>query len=410
MTGEANNGPQPHSTKNERQPITLPSVASIIGDGVETCPIESERSSIFNSEKLLPNLGQPPRNHFFSSHQVNNITLNPPILPNEFGSTPLVPQFNKNFSSILELSDRIQILQNSYDQVIPLLQSIDFAIKYSPFDNYKLSEHFILDNIPTTEMVNLIKISAQIKTLLQRALTLEVPKSSNIRNGVGYPISPICSALLDHGQSKASLNEEQSRKIVGIVKSGTRTRMEQERRLSNDATAFMDIMNDIHAKEGSLKSTPDTITKQIKPTNTPAATFNNNVPVPFNHSVAKPTRSISKPKLSKSHSSQPSPSPKPKSPIKKALTPKTKPVLKIKSKSVTPIKKATSDEKSCSQCGNSDTPEWRRGPKGPKTTCNACGLFYGKLLKKFDLQKADSIMALRTSEIGPNGEIDRRVP
>ncbi|KAF9510209.1 hypothetical protein BS47DRAFT_1300438, partial [Hydnum rufescens UP504] len=28
----------------------------------------------------------------------------------------------------------------------------------------------------------------------------------------------------------------------------------------------------------------------------------------------------------------------------------------------------------CSSCGSRDTPEWRRGPDGPRTLCNACGL------------------------------------
>lgn len=27
----------------------------------------------------------------------------------------------------------------------------------------------------------------------------------------------------------------------------------------------------------------------------------------------------------------------------------------------------------CSRCGRTDSPEWRRGPEGPKTLCNACG-------------------------------------
>ncbi|KAH7063650.1 hypothetical protein B0J12DRAFT_540295, partial [Macrophomina phaseolina] len=27
----------------------------------------------------------------------------------------------------------------------------------------------------------------------------------------------------------------------------------------------------------------------------------------------------------------------------------------------------------CSRCGRTDSPEWRRGPDGPKTLCNACG-------------------------------------
>ena len=30
--------------------------------------------------------------------------------------------------------------------------------------------------------------------------------------------------------------------------------------------------------------------------------------------------------------------------------------------------------KSCSQCGATKTPQWREGPLGPKTLCNACGV------------------------------------
>ncbi|KAI8841716.1 hypothetical protein BC829DRAFT_402387 [Chytridium lagenaria] len=32
----------------------------------------------------------------------------------------------------------------------------------------------------------------------------------------------------------------------------------------------------------------------------------------------------------------------------------------------------------CSSCGATKTPEWRRGPNGPRTLCNACGLTYAK--------------------------------
>ncbi|KAK9471558.1 uncharacterized protein V1510DRAFT_419611 [Dipodascopsis tothii] len=36
----------------------------------------------------------------------------------------------------------------------------------------------------------------------------------------------------------------------------------------------------------------------------------------------------------------------------------------------------------CHQCGISETPEWRRGPDGARTLCNACGLHHAKLIKK----------------------------
>lgn len=40
------------------------------------------------------------------------------------------------------------------------------------------------------------------------------------------------------------------------------------------------------------------------------------------------------------------------------------------------------DEYVCTDCGTLDSPEWRRGPSGPKTLCNACGLRWAKKEKK----------------------------
>lgn len=36
----------------------------------------------------------------------------------------------------------------------------------------------------------------------------------------------------------------------------------------------------------------------------------------------------------------------------------------------------------CHSCNRVDTPEWRRGPDGARTLCNACGLHYAKLTRK----------------------------
>ncbi|KAH7303615.1 hypothetical protein B0I35DRAFT_498103, partial [Stachybotrys elegans] len=36
----------------------------------------------------------------------------------------------------------------------------------------------------------------------------------------------------------------------------------------------------------------------------------------------------------------------------------------------------------CHSCNRVDTPEWRRGPDGARTLCNACGLHYAKLERK----------------------------
>ncbi|RCH84624.1 blue light receptor [Rhizopus stolonifer] len=50
--------------------------------------------------------------------------------------------------------------------------------------------------------------------------------------------------------------------------------------------------------------------------------------------------------------------------------------------------------KMCTQCQSTDSPEWRKGPNGPKELCNACGLRYAKTLvsKKSDnTQQAQAV-------------------
>jgi len=48
-----------------------------------------------------------------------------------------------------------------------------------------------------------------------------------------------------------------------------------------------------------------------------------------------------------------------------------------------PLKKRkNTDNLFCRHCGTRDTPEWRRGPDGRKSLCNACGLHYSKLIKR----------------------------
>ncbi|CAO3652271.1 unnamed protein product [Mucor hiemalis] len=40
------------------------------------------------------------------------------------------------------------------------------------------------------------------------------------------------------------------------------------------------------------------------------------------------------------------------------------------------------DDYICADCGTTASPEWRKGPQGPKTLCNACGLRWAKKNKK----------------------------
>ncbi|KAJ3414336.1 blue light receptor [Chytridiales sp. JEL 0842] len=44
--------------------------------------------------------------------------------------------------------------------------------------------------------------------------------------------------------------------------------------------------------------------------------------------------------------------------------------------------KVPPEELFCRQCGTTQSPEWRKGPLGPKTLCNACGLAYSKKIQK----------------------------
>ncbi|RPA80639.1 hypothetical protein BJ508DRAFT_210016 [Ascobolus immersus RN42] len=41
------------------------------------------------------------------------------------------------------------------------------------------------------------------------------------------------------------------------------------------------------------------------------------------------------------------------------------------------------EEYVCTDCGTLESPEWRKGPKGPKTLCNACGLRWAKYVFPF---------------------------
>lgn len=61
----------------------------------------------------------------------------------------------------------------------------------------------------------------------------------------------------------------------------------------------------------------------------------------------------------------------------------------------------------CSQCGLTQTPEWRRGPDGVRTLCNACGLFYSKLVKSCGDKEARMVFLYKKihNEVG-----DRMVP
>ncbi|PYH32856.1 GATA-type sexual development transcription factor NsdD [Aspergillus neoniger CBS 115656] len=60
----------------------------------------------------------------------------------------------------------------------------------------------------------------------------------------------------------------------------------------------------------------------------------------------------------------------------------------------------------CHSCNRAETPEWRRGPDGARTLCNACGLHYAKLTRKMGANKASSL----GSNLKPKTALDSASP
>jgi len=55
----------------------------------------------------------------------------------------------------------------------------------------------------------------------------------------------------------------------------------------------------------------------------------------------------------------------------------------------------------CEFCGRSESPEWRRGPSGPNSLCNACGIKYNKR-RKTSASSADSSKEAKSNENAPS--------
>lgn len=61
--------------------------------------------------------------------------------------------------------------------------------------------------------------------------------------------------------------------------------------------------------------------------------------------------------------------------------PKNRPSPKLNKRRLSG-RSSTSDNLVCQGCSATSTPEWRKGPLGPRTLCNACGLLYAKISRK----------------------------
>ncbi|ESW08302.1 hypothetical protein PHAVU_009G035400 [Phaseolus vulgaris] len=74
---------------------------------------------------------------------------------------------------------------------------------------------------------------------------------------------------------------------------------------------------------------------------------------------------------------------------------------------------AVQSENSCTHCGTSSksTPMMRRGPSGPRSLCNACGLFWANRGTLRDLSKRNqehSLVPLEQVDVGSNNDLDCR--
>ncbi|KAJ1658548.1 hypothetical protein IWQ61_002225 [Dispira simplex] len=66
-------------------------------------------------------------------------------------------------------------------------------------------------------------------------------------------------------------------------------------------------------------------------------------------------------------------------------------------------KSGTSTPGRCHSCNISETPEWRRGPDGARTLCNACGLHYAKLTKK---RSQEAALLLKNAALSKTSDQD----
>ncbi|KAJ3377460.1 hypothetical protein HDU92_008253 [Lobulomyces angularis] len=64
----------------------------------------------------------------------------------------------------------------------------------------------------------------------------------------------------------------------------------------------------------------------------------------------------------------------------------------------------------CHSCHTKETPEWRRGPDGARTLCNACGLHFAKLRKKLSKNNAVETTPSNQSNSSPSINLNVNSP
>ncbi|TRM65415.1 hypothetical protein BD626DRAFT_399535 [Schizophyllum amplum] len=118
-------------------------------------------------------------------------------------------------------------------------------------------------------------------------------------------------------------------------------------------------------------------------------------PVPSRSPTSRSGPALSRPELAPSRSERSeqapprsSPAPPPRS-VQVSGSPRPAPPTQPNSAPTSSASQTTlvqqgqeGEGQTCLGCDATTTPEWRRGPMGPRTLCNACGLVYAKMIKK----------------------------
>ncbi|KAI9014804.1 hypothetical protein BC832DRAFT_546523 [Gaertneriomyces semiglobifer] len=72
--------------------------------------------------------------------------------------------------------------------------------------------------------------------------------------------------------------------------------------------------------------------------------------------------------------------------------------------------KVRQEELFCRQCGTTQSPEWRKGPFGPKTLCNACGLAYSKKQRRLNKAAEKAKEGTKPNGVSTDGQDNQAQP